>query len=96
VSDAPIPRESASPDTVQPPRWPAAFRERVRLLQRLLALLFALIGAVLIYLGTGPLTHDGVAWLTALGAFLLLAGIQAICFGPYYLAWLETHRRAPG
>jgi hypothetical protein len=96
VSDNLIPRESAPPDIVRPPRWPAAFRERVRLLQRLLALLFALAGTVLVCLGIGPLAHEGVAWLTAVGAFLLLAGVQAICLGPSYLAWLESHRRAPG
>jgi len=96
VSDAPIQGDSTPTDTAPPPPWPTAFRQRVRLLQRLLALLFAVAGAVLIYLGMGPLTNDGTGWLAAVGAFLLLAGVQAICFGPYYLAWLETHRRAPG
>lgn len=75
--------------------WPEAFRQRVRLLQRLLALLFVLAGVLLIYLGTGPLTHRGSGWMMAIGAFLLLAGGQAVLFGPYYLAWLEERRRGP-
>ena len=77
------------------PAWSEAFRQRVRLLQRLLALAFTLVGAVLIYLGVGPLVHRGSGWIVAVGAFCLLAGGQAILFGPYYLAWLEQHRRAP-
>ena len=76
-------------------RWPEGFRHRVRLLQRMLALLFTIAGAVMIYLGMGPLVSAGSGWLTALGAFLLLCGGQAILFGPYYLARLEQHRQAP-
>jgi hypothetical protein len=78
-----------------PATWPQPFRQRVRLLQRMLGLGFLLAGVVLVFLGLGPLVRRGLGWLTALGAFLVIAGGQAILLGPYYLAWLEQHRRAP-
>lgn len=87
------PRAPAEATPTSP--WPEAFRQRVRLIQRLLALLFTLTGVLLIFLGAGPLALRGSGWLTALGVFCLLAGGQAVLFGPYYLAWLEQRRRAP-